>query len=514
MTVLEELLSKIKYIYVLGTDGKPQMPTKRKRHVLKLLNTGKARIVEKVPFTIQLKYENNPVLQPILLAEDPGRTNIGVAVLELLDTAKVVFTADVETRNKEIPKLMRDRKAHRMASRRGEREVRKRKAKKNGTVLKHGYIDRRLPQCEEDIHCKVIRNTEARFCNRQRPDGWLTPTAEQLVRTHINILHRLQKYLSITDVAIEINKFAFLSIDNPDATGLDFQNGPLKGYGDVKQAIYELQDGTCMMCKNKIEHYHHIIPRHLNGSESLKNRVGLCNRCHKKVHTNPDFAKRLTKKKSGESKKYGALSVLNQAIPYIYQRLVEKMGKEHIFVCDGYETAEMRKIYGYNKTKENQIHEIDAICIGLASTGMILSDCADIKTYKIKQFRRQNRAIINHQTERSYYLNAKKIATNRKPRFEQSGDALSDWYKKQIESYGLEIANKLLSILKVKKSCRSYNTKNRLMPGTVFIYNGQRHILTGQLTGGKYLRAYENTKINYPISKCQIVRNNEGLVFV
>ena len=164
MTVLEELLSKTKYIYVLGTDGKPQMPTKRKRHVLKLLNTGKARIVEKVPFTIQLKYENNPVLQPILLAEDPGRTNIGVAVLELLETAKVVFTANVETRNKEIPKLMRDRKAHRMASRRGEREVRKRKAKKNGTVLKNGYIDRRLPQCKEDIRCKVIRNTEARFC--------------------------------------------------------------------------------------------------------------------------------------------------------------------------------------------------------------------------------------------------------------------------------------------------------------------------------------------------------------
>ena len=54
---------------------------------------------------------------------DPGRTNIGVAVLELLETAKVVFTADVETRNKEIPKLMRKRKAHRMSSRRGEREV-------------------------------------------------------------------------------------------------------------------------------------------------------------------------------------------------------------------------------------------------------------------------------------------------------------------------------------------------------------------------------------------------------
>ena len=52
-SALSKALAKITYIYVLGSDGKPQMPTKRKRHVEKLLNAGKARIVEKVPFTIQ-----------------------------------------------------------------------------------------------------------------------------------------------------------------------------------------------------------------------------------------------------------------------------------------------------------------------------------------------------------------------------------------------------------------------------------------------------------------------------
>ena len=43
------------YIYVLGMDGKPQMPTKRRRHVQKLLDTGRARIAGHVPFTIQLR---------------------------------------------------------------------------------------------------------------------------------------------------------------------------------------------------------------------------------------------------------------------------------------------------------------------------------------------------------------------------------------------------------------------------------------------------------------------------
>lgn len=37
------------YIYVLGMDGKPQMPTKRRRHVQKLLDTGRARIAGHVP---------------------------------------------------------------------------------------------------------------------------------------------------------------------------------------------------------------------------------------------------------------------------------------------------------------------------------------------------------------------------------------------------------------------------------------------------------------------------------
>lgn len=181
MTVLEELLSKTEYVYVLGTDGKPQMPSKRKRHILKLLNTGKARIVEKMPFTVQLKYKSTPILHPITLAEDPGRTNVGTAALSQL--GDLIFSAVVETRNKEIKKLISDRKAHRQASRRGERKARQRLAKKYNTMIKAGMIMRKLPQYAADkfVTCKFIRNTEARFCNRKRCQDWLTPTVNHLV---------------------------------------------------------------------------------------------------------------------------------------------------------------------------------------------------------------------------------------------------------------------------------------------------------------------------------------------
>lgn len=359
------------YIYVLGMDGKPQMPTKRRRHVNKLLNTGKARIAEHVPFTIQLLYENSPTLQPVMMAEDPGRTNIGAAVVGL--KGQLYLPAIADTRNKEICKLMEKRRACRRASRNGARKARQRRAKHFGTMLKAGMLMRKLPQYGEDgfITCHVIRNTEARFCNRKHPKDWVTPTVEQLIRTHINLMHKMQKFLPITDVAIEVNRFAFMLLENPTIAGVDFQQGLLKGYHGIQDAVFDQQDGECLLCGKPIEQYHHIVPKSKNGSNTLGNIVGLCRNCHDAVHKDEDVQKALKDKKSGLMKKYTALSALNQAIPFIYKRLVEEFGEEHIFTCTGRETTMVRKSLGYTKTKTDQLHEVDAYCIALLAHGDI-----------------------------------------------------------------------------------------------------------------------------------------------
>ena len=78
-------------VYVLNKDGKPLMPTTRGWHVRYLLKEKKARVVTSKPFTIQLLYETDDVVQPLYLGIDPGRTNIGVAVVKTDGTA--VFTA-------------------------------------------------------------------------------------------------------------------------------------------------------------------------------------------------------------------------------------------------------------------------------------------------------------------------------------------------------------------------------------------------------------------------------------
>ena len=246
-------------VYVLNKDGKPLMPTTRCWHVRRLLKEQKARVVTSKPFTIQLLYETDDVAQPLYLGIDTGRTNIGVAVVRTDGTA--VFTAHLETRNKEIPKLMQERKKARRARRtNGRRCRRQRRAKANGTISKKcvkqdtaqngsvskrakkiGVIKRHLPGCEKEVLCIGIKNKEAKFSNRTRPEGWLTPTANQLLQTHINLVKKIQKFLPISDVVLEINKFAFMRLDNPNIQKWQYQQGPLYQKASLEEAVSEMQ---------------------------------------------------------------------------------------------------------------------------------------------------------------------------------------------------------------------------------------------------------------------------------
>jgi hypothetical protein len=248
-------------VYVLNKDGKPLMPTTRGGHVRHLLKEQKARVVRTKPFTIQLLYETKDAVQPLYLGIDPGRTNIGVAVVKADGTA--IFTAHLETRNKEIPKLMKKRKESRRARRtNGRRCRRQRRAKANGTISKKcvkqttaqnrsvskrakeiGVIKRYLPGCEKEILCIGIKNKEAKFNNRTRPEGWLTPTANQLLQTHVNLVKKIQKFLPISDAVLEINKFAFMQLDNP----LTFRSGSTNKVLSTRKRALKVPS---LKCKN------------------------------------------------------------------------------------------------------------------------------------------------------------------------------------------------------------------------------------------------------------------------
>ena len=478
-------------VYVLNQSGKPLMPTRRFGHVRRLLKSGMAKAVSTKPFIIRLQYISSDTKQPLHGATDPGRTNIGEAVIN--DKGEVVYAAHVASRNKEIPKLMENRASHRSASRRGERLRRKRRAEKNGTTTEFPN-GRKLPGYEDGVlPLKDIINTEAKFNNRRRPAGWLTPTARQCVQTHLSMVRRICKFLPITDWTMEYNRFAFMQLEDGTVRGWDFQNGRLKGYASKEDYVSALQDGRCALCGKPIEHYHHILPKRKGGSDTPENLVGLCASCHAAVH-----ARKKSLSQIGRAKKYAGTSIVNTAMPFIWDGLVRMFG-EDAHICEGQDTADARK--ALNVPKE---HFTDAVCIAGLGSG-IMPRYDDAQPFELRQFRNHDRALIKAQTERTYRLDGKIVARNRKPRFEQKGPALSDWFDSVAKEKGEKEAMRLLSKLEVSKSQRRYNNLERHLPGSVFLYKGKRYVMQGQRTNGNYLIPVGHADWNLPRKQCTFV---------
>lgn len=507
-------------VYVLNKDGKPLMPTTRCGHIRHLLKGKKAQVVRTNPFTIKLLYETDDMVQPLYLGIDPGRTNIGVAVVKGDGTA--VFTAHLETRNKEIPKLMAKRKEHRQGRRHYRRCKRQRRAAAHATLSKKckkqstaqggsvskraqkiGIFERNLPGCEKPILCIGIKNKEARFNNRVRPAGWLTHTVNQLLLTHINFVKKICKFLPISDVVLEINKFAFMALDNPNIQKWQYQQGPLYQKGSLENAVSERQDHHCLFCKKTIEHYHHVVLRSENGSNTIANIVGLCAEHHDLIHKDDELKEELAKKKQGLNKKYGALSVLNQIIPALTKELGSRF-QGHFYVTTGKSTYDYREVHGVSKD-----HWLDAYCIACS----ILPDgCFDNTVggrvpYELKQFRRHDRQVCQQQNvKRKYYLDKKLVATNRHKAIKQETDSLEEYRNNGGAT------DKLV----VKEHKPTNKRLNRILPGALMTANGKLNVMVASrgLHNGipDYYVFADNSKAKP--TKCMLINKNKGIVFV
>ena len=492
-------------VFVLDREGKPLMPTTRFGKVRRMLKSGMAKAVRTKPFTIQLLYEPaTHIVQPVVLGIDPGRTNIGVCAV--CEDGQVLFSAEIKTRNKEIPGLMANRKMHRGASRGGERLKRKRRAKKHGTTTDR-WNPRNLPGCEEPVPVKDIRNTESRFMNRARPEEWLTPTAAQLLRTHENVVALVSKILPVSEVSIEINRFAFMKLDDPAVRGAAYQRGPMHGFSSVREAIETIQGGRCLLCGKPIEHLHHAVPRSQNGMNTIENLAGLCADCHDKVHKDAAAAASLKKRKKGTKKKHAGASVLNQIMP----QLLERLGAVFpVTVTEGRRTKAFREAHGIPKA-----HAADAYCIACAALAAQRITGAPKNPFAVKQYRRHDRANIKAQTQRVYRLDGRIVARNRHKAAGQTEDSLAEWHAKAVQKHGRREADRMRSRLTVSKSSRRYNNRSRILPGAVFLHQGKRCILKGQQNRGKRYTFENMPKGEEPAyaADCTVIAKNTGLVF-
>lgn len=444
-------------VYVLNKHGKPLMPTDRYGHVRKLLKSGKAVPVCNNPFTIRLKYDTPDIVQSLTCGIDVGRENIGLAVSN--EQGECIFLCNVQTNNKQVTKNMKSRAEYRRTRRNHRRQKKQRKSFRTKTTIQNGESDFcrnkkacfskkvRYPGMEESITHKVIQGKEAKFNNRRRPEGWIAPSARNLVQIHINVVKRLMGFLPISGIVIEHNVFNFQKLENADIKAWEYQKGPLYGFKDYKDYIYKQQNGICLLCSKKhIEQYHHIMPQSKNGSNSMSNIAGLCNECHDLVHKDDSRITELGSLKSGMKKKY-EIGLLNSCIHVI----IEEMNKLlPTICCSGYETSEIRK-----RLKLDKDHCLDAYCISLynktTKTPAIKSE-----VYKMKHFKKKSNNIILKYGSRQYFYNGKLVATNRSKATEQKTLSLEEYMSAYRETHNQKKTDKHFHELEIKPAKRIY----------------------------------------------------------
>lgn len=136
---------------------------------------------------------------------------------------------------------------------------------------------------------RKTRYRKARFLNRvkSKHKGWLAPSVENKIQTHIRVVSDIHKVLPITKIIIETASFDIQKIKNPDIDNLDYQQGEQKGFWNVREYVLFRDGHTCQHCKGKskdnILNVHHLESRKTGGN-APNNLITLCETCHKKYH--------------------------------------------------------------------------------------------------------------------------------------------------------------------------------------------------------------------------------------
>jgi len=490
-------------VYVIAADGRPLMPTTRFGKVRRMLRDGKASVVQRKPFTIRLAYEpETREVQNLYLSVDAGRSNIGMVVVK--EDGGIVYAARVETRNKDVARNMQERRMQRTARRGRRREKKKRRARANGTAYA-GVREIINPGAEKPVFVDTCKGKPARYLNRRRPEGWVTPTVRHCIETHLHAVGKVTEILPIQKIIVEAVVMDFHKLSNPAVQGVGYQQGPMKGYKSLREKIFHIQDGKCLFCERSIEEIHHIRSRGRNGADSEKNSAGLCREHHRLVQNDRKWAAALYAIKKGHAKQYADGSIINAATPYILRELRAAYGESAVIETQGYETADTRERYGVAKA-----HPADAWC---AAVGVLHLNPRripkDFRGYVYSQYRRHNRAAVSYLHERSYKdATGKVVGKNRNKRADQKYDSLAEY---RASFPDLQEAERAISNLRVTPGGIFLRSRAGYSPGTWVKAGGEAKQVRKTTTLGKCVYFIGEEK-STSSKQCTLLYRPGGLV--
>ena len=235
------------FIFVLDANKKPLTPCKPST-ARKLLNAGKAAVFKRFPFTIILKKVVTATVESLTLKLDPGSKTTGIA---LLQGEKVIFGAELTHRGQAIKASLDSRRS--------------------------------LRQRRRNRH---TRYRQARFLNRTRKKGWLAPSLQHRVETTLTWVNKLRRLAPISLIVQELVRFDLQQLENPEISGIEYQQGELQGY-EVREYLLNKWNRKCAYCdaENVPLQIEHIHPKAKGGSNRISNLCLACEKCNQKKGT-------------------------------------------------------------------------------------------------------------------------------------------------------------------------------------------------------------------------------------
>lgn len=294
-----------------------------------LLKEGKAKVVQREPFTIQLLFGSYGYKQDITIGIDTGYDKVGVSVLT---SVKELFSSVFKLRS-DISNRMTTRSMYRRS-----RRIR-------------------------------LRYRQPRFNNRSASTrkGRLAPSVAWKIDAHKRIVSFYQSRLPKSRLVLETGSFDTQKIKNPSITNAMYQKGKMYDYANTKAYVLARDNYTCQCdangCTNRLE-VHHIKFRSKGGSDNPDNLITLCDKHHKMLH---DGKINLDVRKHKILKAATQMNVIRKRLLLHYPQAIETFG---------YVTKENRQILSIPKTHEN-----DAFVIA----GGMEQSRAEKQDYKFKQ---------------------------------------------------------------------------------------------------------------------------------
>lgn len=310
------------HVFVVDAEKKPLTPC-HPAVARKLLKKRCAAVLRRYPFTIILKEAKETCSQDIRLKIDPGSKVTGMAITH---KNKVIWAAELEHRGEQI-------RARLLGRRQLRRSRRNRKT----------------------------RYRKPRFLNRRKPEGWLSPSVESRVANIVTWANRLIKLCPISAISIELVKFDTQKLQNPEISGVEYQQGELFGY-EVREYLLEKWGRRCAYCgKTDVPlEIEHIIPKSRGGTDRVSNLTLACHECNQKKGnlTAEEFGYPEVQKQAEQSLRDAA--TINATRWAVYNRLKET--GIPVECSTGGTTKYNRIRLGLPKQ-----HWLDAACVGTST---------------------------------------------------------------------------------------------------------------------------------------------------